>query len=167
LYSFKYFQKKELFYLKFNELKGIDFNTTGNFGSDFNRPIYSNFALNLLNSYHIPFDLYFNGELIKISSNGDRTCDETQLLDIYKSTNTILFSLLYFARIEINGRYPRKWCASAFKNVFMKDLLVIRQPIRFFPENTSSPFDCWIRFMSIESVTIEMLNREILRIRKY
>ncbi len=109
-----------------------------------------------------PLDLYFNSELVEMSSDGGRTCDETQLLEIYKQTSVTFFSLKQTYLLFVVMSFPRKWCASTFKNVTLKTLMVYGQPVRFFSRNTSSLFDCSISNLKITKATIEHLDREVL-----
>jgi hypothetical protein len=82
------------------------------------------------------FGLYFNGELIKMSSDGGKTCNETDLLNMFnrrnKSSGFFSFSPTNLMFGNSETRVPTKWCASSFKNVNIQKLHVTTNSFRFF-----------------------------------
>ncbi len=61
------------------------------------------------------FELFFNGEFLKMTSDNGKTCDETHLISIYNKTNVNIFSPINFLYFQ-SLKFPRKWCASFFSN---------------------------------------------------
>jgi hypothetical protein len=166
LYSlFLAFKSPDDFWLTFLNFRGIDLNATA-------VPSRNYKSLERLRNIRMDIDLevrragiglYYNGDLIKMSSDGGRTCDETQLLEIFKTSNSTIFSLKASLSLS-NMKYPRKWCPLAFNQAHIHKLGIRFQPIRFFQENTlsSADFDCDITYLLIDSMVIEHLNREVL-----
>jgi hypothetical protein len=96
-----------------------------------------------------------------MSSDGGRTCDESELINIFKKTNSTFFSLS--DTLEFNFmRFSRKWCANSFSNVNLLHLKIFEQMIRFFPANITSTFSCYIASLEYYFTTMEFLNKELL-----
>jgi hypothetical protein len=150
--------------------KGLDLNMT--IPEDNYRHLFDAWSdsINSMFFGFAPFELYFNGELLKMSSDGGQTCDETQLVEIFKQTNHNFFGLsssLFLHQL----RFTRKWCASVFRNLYLSLLLVEGQPIRFYSENSTlfnaSNINCVIRSLELNQTIIENFNKEILHPQLY
>jgi hypothetical protein len=145
--------------ISFTGFAGLDLNATRQDHSAY----LATFSSTILNfGYSRSFDLFFNGEPVKMSSDGGETCDESHLRSIFNNkTERSLFSLAYDWSYSL--RVPRRWCASTFSNTETIEGLTVEGPmIRSYPQNTTSAFNCTVQSLLIRHLTIEVFNRKVL-----
>jgi hypothetical protein len=79
------------FQLTLNFFTGLDLNTLA-LPSEYMFKYADTPIENLNIQYSASFDLYFNGKLIKLSSDGERSCDETELLNTFEQIDKSFFN---------------------------------------------------------------------------
>jgi hypothetical protein len=180
----------EVVYLKANEYKGLvndqlDMNRF--FSSAFPTQYQQNVFVNLIgfngldlnltfqNLLVVPcnieyigssIDLYMNGVPIVMSSDGGRTCDETQLAAIFKN-NKMNFSVFNW-KAQVLTLFNIKQshgalCALAFKNVNLESLTVIARLPKFFSSKSNVDMSgTSIYNLVLSEIVIEQLDLTVL-----
>jgi hypothetical protein len=151
--------------LRFDSFDGIDLNftLTNRTYTNNETPVNFEFAF-------AKFDFYLNGKPWEMSSDGGKTCDETELLKIIYKYKYGIFGLLEYVTFNFefqsrNYNY-KKWCPLVFENAAISDLNIEAKPIRFFSGNS------FINKSSFQSVTFynlvaDNLDKEILNPQVY
>jgi hypothetical protein len=114
-------------------------------------------------------DLYMNGTPIVMSSDGGRTCDETHLAAIIKTTkmNLSVFRWVSWAGGQLvlkNVKQQRgPLCALAFKNVKLQVLIFKGSLVKFFPTTSNTDMSGTnILNLDMYDLAIEKLDATVL-----
>jgi hypothetical protein len=111
-------------------------------------------------------DLFMNGVPIEMSTDGGRTCDETQLAAILNNTkmNFSVFSWTPRGLLFHNIKQPRgPLCPLAFKDVNIQILKVYGSPLTFFPSLSNSVMSgTVITNLELANMAIEKLDATII-----
>jgi hypothetical protein len=112
-------------------------------------------------------DLYMNGASVEMSTDGGRTCDETQLTAIFNNTKMNFSVFSWTTNAELIIQYIKQsrgpLCALAFKNAKIICLSVYGPPLKFF--STASNFnlsEIYIYSFQLSDSVIEQLDATII-----